>query len=495
MKKQFFLFIIAGLLSLCVTRGTCAQPFSDNLPEGKLIKLVAAIPFTGVPWEDVAAVNEKINEITEKEIGVTVEFPALSTSSSGYNYYDKATRLLSTSRQLDLMLGGYGSFMEAYVDKKLYPLDDLLLKYGQDIIEQVGEDKIHCCDIYDVLYGIPVNGVYTRQGNCYSMRRDILDKYHIDPEKIQTMDDLEHVFEIVKSGEPDMTVLAAGADGILSSQYYLNTSCGIPLTANMNYGTDEEMVCIFESEEYKEALKRVRRWHVKGYTNEDIFGETKPLSVRVKEGKIFAYTGSRSWDKGNDIFTVNGIEMVRISLDKHVVNYNGYGSRPYVITRNSISPEASMKLLNLFYSNQEIADLLCYGIEGVHYEKTEDGHFTYAKGRTDNPFLNNRGNMPNQFIAHVWEGEELDYWQQIAEQNETAVQSERSGFNFDYSKVEAEHREVVNIYNLYKKILNNGLDNQEECRERMLKEMEESGLRLLLKEEQTQYEAWKRRKL
>ncbi len=153
------------------------------------------------------------------------------------------------------------------------------------------------------------------------------------------------------------------------------------------------------------------------------------------------------------------------------------------------------ELLNLFYSNQEIADLLCYGIEGVHYEKTEDGHFTYAKGRTDNPFLNNRGNMPNQFIAHVWEGEELDYWQQIAEQNETAVQSERSGFNFDYSKVEAEHREVVNIYNLYKKILNNGLDNQEECRERMLKEMEESGLRLLLKEEQTQYEAWKRRKL
>ncbi len=65
---------------------------------------------------------------------------------------------------------------------------------------------------------------------------------------------------------------------------------------------------------------------------------------------------------------------------------------------------------------------------------------------------------------------------------------------FDYSKVEAEHREVANIYNLYKKILNNGLDNQEECRERMLKEMEESGLRLLLKEEQTQYKAWKRRK-
>ena len=39
-----------------------------------------------------------------------------------------------------------------------------------------------------------------------------------------------------------------------------------------------------------------------------------------------------------------------------------------------------MKFLNLLYSDAEVEDLICNGIEGVHYQVTEDGKYTYPDG-------------------------------------------------------------------------------------------------------------------
>lgn len=46
----------------------------------------------------------------------------------------------------------------------------------------------------------------------------------------------------------------------------------------------------------------------------------------------------------------------------------------------STEPEAAMKFLNLLYGNEELVNLLAYGIEGEHYVKTEDGKIAYPEG-------------------------------------------------------------------------------------------------------------------
>ena len=91
--------------------------------------------------------------------------------------------------------------------------------------------------------------------------------------------------------------------------------------------------------------------------------------------------------------------MVCVKLGKASISYNSISGHPYVITKNTISPELAMKVLNLFYTDADIMNLLSYGVEGVHYKKLDNGFITYVGKEKKNPFLNNAWNMPNQFIT------------------------------------------------------------------------------------------------
>lgn len=436
---------IKRILSLVIIAILIGTYIPAKLQEKKetYTKLIVALPLMNISEKEIHSIQDKINKITEKKIGVTVEFPVLSS------YYDDVTTMLSTNEQVDIMLGGYGSFMECYVEGYLYPLDELLQKYGIDIIKEVGEDKINCCKINNNLYGIPINGRYTITGSIFFLNKDILKKENINIKQIHTMDDLEKTFHQIKENYKDVKVLTKNPmNTLMSNEYFLNTANGIPLMALMNDGKDTKLQEIFSSTEYQEGLKRVRRWYLKGYYDENIFEKTEDVYSQIKQEKIFACLGE------NESLMQN-LGMEKLILDEQKeLNYYGYSTRPFVILKNSISPEKAMQLLNLFYSDKKIKDYLCY----------------------------------------VLEGKSIRYWDETQKKNEQAVQSNMIGFNFDYSKVDSEYREVVDIYNDYKWILENGLVNPEKGIKQMRDEMQESGLDLIINEEERQYNDWLRNK-
>ena len=482
MKSRWMLALLL-LLGAAVFGGiTCA---GDQKEEK--VKLRAAIPFSGVSQKDISLVETEVNKITEEKLGITVEFVATES------YTDQITMMLSGEEQLDIMAVMNGQLMESYLNDWLVPLDYYLEKYGQGIVEQVGENVIHCCDINNTLYGIPNNRDYASESNSYMMRKDILGKYHIDPETIKTMEDLEEVFDVVKEGEPDMTILLPGYGTILGNRYYLmgNFRPG----AHMDFGRDEDIVNLFETEEYMQDLKTVRRWYLKGYLDENVLGRTESVLKRVEEGNVFAYTTKGKPNILSQDDLPQGPEMVCVSLDEASISYNSIADLAYVITQNTVSPEESMKLLNLFYTDSDIMNLLCYGVEGIHYKKLPDGHITFADEKNRNPFLNHAWSKPNQFISAVWEGTPLDVWEELRRFNETAIQACDVGFNFDISEVETEYAVVAEIYDTYKVLLENGMVNPEEGLTKMLREMREAGIEDILTVERQQFAHWRERNI
>ena len=454
----------------------------------KKTKIVMAIPFDNIPQKDVSMVEKEVNKIVEKKLGIQVQFVATAS------YSKEVSLLLSGKEQLDIMAAPDGKYMEAYINGMLVPLDDYLEKYGQGIIEQVGRKNIECCNINNTLYGIPTNSDYACVDNCYMLRKDILDKYNIKAEDIKTYSDLEKVFALIKKNEPNLTILIPGYGTILSTQYYLVSNNGFRPGVHMNYGQNEKIDNIFETKEYMDSLKRIRKWYLKGYLSEDIFGETEPVLKRVKQGKIFAYTtkgkpGIESQDK-----TGEDNEMVCVKLGKASISYNSMSGHPYVITKNTISPELAMRVLNLFYTDADIMNLLSYGVEGIHYKKLNNGFITYADKEKKNLFLNNAWNMPNQFITYVWEGNDKNLWENLKKFNEESIQSCELGFNFDFSEVAAEYASVREIYKTYSVILENGLVNPEDGLQHMLQEMRENGLDRILALERKQFANWEKGK-
>lgn len=111
-----------------------------------------------------------------------------------------------------------------------------------------------------------------------------------------------------------------------------------------------------------------------------------------------------------------------------------------------------MRILNLLYTDSEITNLICWGIEGVHYVKNSNGTITYPKGVTaaDTRYNFNRNwQLPNQYLAYVWQGDSIGLGHDVARYNEEAAQSSALGFYFDVSAVKLERdrsREIADAY-------------------------------------------------
>lgn len=492
MKEKIGYLLGLGLLSAIMLFGYHFNMEKESVPDSEkaenFIKLVVAIPFKGIEENDLSMVEEKINEIVRKELQVEITFVRTNSYSSTVNL------MLAGEEQLDVMLASGNIFIESYINDELVSLDNLLYKYGKGIIKEVDSEMIAACKINNRLYGLPNNKDFAAGTNAFMLRKDILEKYHINQDEIQTMEDLEQVFELVKTKEPDMTVLASGGGTMLSNLYFSNLMTNyFRVGVHLDYGRDEELVNLFETEEYYNALKRVRNWYLKGYLDEDMLEETEPLFTRVKKGELFAYT--TKWKPGLESQDMNGAktDLVCVRLGENVVSFNTYAVMPYVITKNTVSARKSMELLNLFYTNEEIANLLSYGVEGVHYKKTEDGHFTYINHEKNNPFINNAWKVPNQFISGVWEGNPLTLWDDMREFNEDSIHACDSEFFFDITPAITEYFTLRNIYSKYKLILENGMVNPEEGLKKMNKEMKENGIDDVLAEERKQFKAWQNR--
>jgi len=491
MKKKVCIVIVLlllGILGLVLTfvfNKEDDEKYVKELNNSDFSKLVVSYSGRYADTEDLKMVEEEINKIVREQLGVEVELKVISQ-----NFKDKVNLMLAGKEQVDVLCVTNKIYMELYIDGQLSELGTLLEEYGQGIIDAVGIDNINACKIDGKLYGLANNRDYAAGWDSYMLRKDILVKYGLKKEDIKSIKDLEKIYDMLLEKEPD--IIPVSPDGTMLSNCELTDGINsFPAGGHLNYGQNENIVNIFETEEYMERLKQARRWYLKGYMGENILNNTKNIIERVQSGKLFSYIvrGKPGIEVQESIDC--GREMVIVQFGKNAISYNSMAAFPWVISKNTISEEKSMQLLNLMYTNEDIMNLLSYGIEGVHYVKTDDGHITFPDGVTTNIFTSTAWKMPNQYITYVWEGNPLNLWDEMDQHNKSAIQSCEIGFNFDVSSVSAQYLELESIYNQYKVILENGLVDPEEGLDEMLRELKSKGLDDVIKEKQRQFNKWR----
>ncbi|MFA9465173.1 MAG: ABC transporter substrate-binding protein [Velocimicrobium sp.] len=487
-NKKFRVILIVGICSFLA----CGVLWSLHLilkngkneeeREDKYTKLVIAYSTQAAGTKEQREVEEAVNKIVKEKLHIELEFRVYSQ-----NYASNINRMLAGQEQLDLAFS-YKSMYENYVmNQQIYQLDSLLKNYGQGILNTVGQKIIDTCKINDKLYGLPNNRDYAVGWDAYILQKDLLDKYQIDATTILTEQELEQVFDVIKKGEPGITIVASTGGNMLSNLYFSLESIGV----HMKEGQSEKVSNLFETKEYKRALKRIRRWFLNGYLDENVLEQTQSVQKRMKEGTLFAYEYRAKPGVEQQESVACQRKVVCVQLGKNIVANNEPASMQWVITKNSISPEKSMQLLNLLYTNADLMNLLSYGIAGKHYVYTKDGHITYPKGKNSNPFIETAWEMPNQFITYIWEGNPLSLWTDIRAFNEEAIYGCDFGFNFDTSTVATEYITLQEIYNRYSYILGNGLVDPEEGLEKMNKEMKSNFIDDVITQEQRQFDEWK----
>jgi len=502
--KRFWTLLLALVLTVSLLSGcsgsdssssdpstVVSQQESEPVDDGPVEEVVMALFVAGAGnSSDVQMIEDAINEIIVEKINTRVKIEIIA----GSNYAQQMTLMLTGGEPLDLMVVTGAEFPTYVGREQIIGLNDLLDQYGAGIKEHVG-NFLRATSVDGEVYAVPTIRDYSRGGGL-NIRKDLLDKYGIDPSSLKSLEDMTEVFRVVKEGEGAdfYPLVIAGAGTSFLDNYRtvdtLNDSNGVLL----NGGYDNTDVVLYEeSEEYSNLLNLFWDWYQKGYIQKDIATTTESYGSIMRTGNAMCWftnckPGIQQVAERNTGYEIETVQFLDYFSFTGQVN-----SFSWAIAQNSSSPEAAMKFMNLMFSDVDVMTYLSYGLEDVHYVTQADGHVGYPEGEDQTTIgwsLNTSWLMGNQFLLPNWEGEPLDLWDKQKAANDNARMSMALGFVFDNSNVTTEVAAVQSVRDEYKRVVENGAGDPAVLIPEYVAKLKANGIERIISEKQSQLDAW-----
>lgn len=157
------------------TKQTAAEQGKEETSEagekkndGEIVEIIWQYPSPSEVGEGFYRMEDALNEMMEKDIGVHVTFEPCDLLNS----QNDATLMVSAGEQLDICLTAFTSARNLIDSGLVIPLDDLMATYGQDVQEQ-GPEAVESCRFDGEIYGVPPLYVVTKYYG-YNMKKSTL---------------------------------------------------------------------------------------------------------------------------------------------------------------------------------------------------------------------------------------------------------------------------------------------------------------------------------
>ena len=464
--------------------GSSAAAAEDPAAEPYTVSVI--IPNgTGKSLSDEAAVEEAINAITVPEINCKVDLNFISFGQ----YQEQVTLMLASSgEKMDLFLGMGFMFDLSYLAStgQIVPIGDAIDQYGQGIKDALG-------DYYKA--GMNQDGnIYSVAGirdmayaNGLLMRKDVLDAAGINIEDIKSFEDIgEMCAKIKETGAWDGPIL----DYLNNLYYYDGLGNNLGVIMSEDSLTVENL---YESEEFVNYVKTIREWNQAGYIDPEADTSEDNSETKCKNGIIAGYIMSNKPGMAAQETTLTGYEMVDVTWGETITSTNDVNFVSWQVSHNSEDVASAIKVLNMLYTDERVFNLVNYGIEGQHYAKNEDGTIGYPEGVTSDTtgWTFDTGWMcGNQFLSYVWEGNDLDIWEQTDAFNKSATLPLSFGFTASMDNVSTEVAACSAVVEQYEDSLLTGNLDVDTALAEMNEKLYASGLQAIIDEKQAQLDAW-----
>lgn len=438
--------------------------------------------------DDTAMVEEEVNKICEEKIGVRVKLNAME----GGQFMSQQTMLLSGSEDIDLIVTPLVT--DAMNSGAFADMTELIEEYGQDIKAVLG-DNLEAGKYHGCLYGLPNLHEYASTPLLvYSA--DIADELNLDMSSVHSLQDLDSILDKVVEAYPNMStpLYTSNSSGCLSSVYHDWDTLGDNLGVVMFDGETDKVVNLYETEKYRELVTTLHDFSNKGYLNTDSAVLTENYWALVPEDMSFGCILNQHELIAEEYTPTTGVNLAIVPLADTYKTSSNVTSFLWRIMSTSKKQESAMKVLNLLYSDAEVEDLICNGIEGVHYQVAEDGKYTYPDGVdfANSTYYPNIGwVMPNGWLAGEWVGKIDNYGEKMSEYNESATVSPAYGFIFDSANVANEVTACMNVVQQYCiSVEENGSVDVDEAISELNQALKEAGIDAIIEEKQKQYDAF-----
>ena len=433
---------------------------------------------------DMAMVNQAFDSCVYEKLG----FHARLIASKGFFQSQEAEK--KDGAMMDIASASLFEMRMLIQSGQVLPLDELLNDYGRELLGVLNPESYAFARQSDPLYGLPTNGEHCQiQGFEYN--QEIADRYGLDLSGVQSPEDLTPVFEELKEKAPEITPVMIRPRTFSCSQVdYLDDGFGV-----LTHDSGTTVVDLYRTDEFASLMKLFYAWQCAGYVC-DYLQDSMPASFYLSSGEVFGtFTAGKVGYAAQETKDL-GHEMGFIPLSGPYSTTNTQSTFWYIIPSSCREPEKAMQLLNLMYTDPEIANLIMYGIEGVHYQRTQDDPdiITYPEGKDSSGYGGISGwAYCNQYIAHIWEGFDPDIWEQTEAMNRAADRSPAMGFAFDDAAVSDQLYRCNKVDEKYLNMLGQGLADPDEILPLLQKELKAAGIDDIIAEKQRQLDQFLRR--
>lgn len=509
MKKRLLSLALCGVLTMTMLAGCGGSSDSgnaggDNAGAGsaggdaaEVISEHAEVTMLLIsPNSNEAELNkiaDKISEITEEKFNTTVHLMVVAPA----DYVNKMNMALATGDSIDIFQGF--EMYDQYVAQD-YMLDiEPYAEYWKDAAEVVG-DTIKVSQDGEHTYGIPFMNLGGTGGDGYALRKDILDELNIDLDEVEGWDEFTDVLRQIKAAHPELTPFMGGGstEGLrarvdMSTNIYQDTLGNSKLVTILDPENNSTVSAAPLNEGFKVQAEYAWAWAQEGLLGYDEVSESGDLVKAGMSAGMYYGAGPVSDDEATDNA---GYEM-RIwtpTENKAYIYTNNVWT--WCVTDYTEYPEQALMVLNEFYINPELANLLEWGIEGEHYQivDAENGKVGFLEGQhPGNVAYYNfiKDAIPNCYITYIGVDEKDGKWDlyQNFKEEHMAV-SPYLGFTFKQDAVQNEVAACTNVLEkYYNGLLSGQLDPSTEY-DKMVSELETASINKIVEEAQSQLDEW-----
>lgn len=498
MKKRILAAMLT--LSMVVSMTACGNSDAGGSKDSAKNNGNGDEPYTvtmvlnGSTQPDEERIEQKINEILEPELNANLDIVVLPWASAS----QQLQLMLSGDEKIDVFYTQATNAVQYMNAGQIVDMSELIDKYGTNIKQIYGEDIAKINQIEGFVYGVP-NQIERGSIPAIFMRKDLVEKYNIDTTQIKEPKDLESVFETVKAGEPDMTMLYSSSENDASATRLFR---GDTLSDNnylgvlMDQTNSTKLENFFATDWFKDTTTMLHDWYQKGYISQDAGTNTENWRTVCKAGNLFSLFFSYHPGTPVEFESSTGYDFEIVPFyNEPIINSSSYNGVTFSIAQNSENPEKTMEVLDYIYGSSEIMNLLNWGEQDKDYviEDADNGIINFPEGITsDNAGYNlNLGwELPNQFIAYKWTGSDPQLWEKMEEFNGSAKSSKAVGFLFDSSNCSSEIAALSNIVKQYSGALYSGSGDPDELIPELLEALDDAGINEVIQAKQEQLDAF-----
>jgi putative aldouronate transport system substrate-binding protein len=376
---------------------TKAAEQSTTKEEAKLdfVKLKYYLPQPILDMSHKDSVMAEVNRMLKDKINAELEFIFIDTNQ----YHERMNIMSASGDPWDLALSGFTNNLTSNVSKgSCLAIDDLLSKYGQNILKLVS-DRFWPAVTYGGKRYAVINVMPYVMAKGAVVQKELAEKYKLDTSKIKTLADLEPFLKTIKENEPG--IIPLGAFATEQSPMLYNTIYDRLNTWLLYDTTDDKIKSILDAPWYVEQFRVLADYYKKGYIARDAaLKKEANIENKTKKYAVMADPGSINDDGGVKATSFNGFPCVEINMGvMGMIGTSAVQTTLTLIGKKSKNPERAMMLLNEMFGDKKLFNTMCYGLEGQDYK-------VVSGAGTDNPTVEaNAGDEQKWAIWHPWIGE------------------------------------------------------------------------------------------